>query len=530
MAKRMCSIIISFRHSPPCRNAYCYVFLTPTDAETVFLRRGKLSRCREMPMKKARVAELGIALELVIQGVAMVGVRTKETARRLAENYAALSSASDGVFLYCKFGRYEGVFSEKPYFLLSHCAHVLFTLWRFEEEEAGGLFLGQPRSTAFLNGLDFGSLRYNDYKRRMLHADSFEDHWRNETQWFEFWIQVLGQWDPSCMAIYQEFSRSILTCVTQSEVLEQKAAHKTHAAFDRFMRTDAAGAVMLRTLSVLDEAMRGILQCLAGLDPSTCVFERIFVIASLLHESRRVVVYQTPARGPYTPLGATRWRAPSPLGRLFWGRMQGVLTVVPRREGGDIICTYDPPSQPKNRRRSWTRAVPSLSGTYEEELFATWSYGAGECRDDPGAPSDATARWTLQNEEVRRLEIISRRIDILLDGLGCNPACERLIEEVKSVSRDGQARWKVVDLPWAYIQRLDELLGRLRCVCREGNAAGDSVMAEEIIGRTWSMSPAPAGRADFQSHWEREPVDQIPPSGEDGVAVHANAGESRAAS
>lgn len=420
----------------------------------------------------------------------MVGVRTTEIARRLAENYAAVNSAADGVFLYYKFGRYERLFFEKPYFLLSHCAHVLFILWRFEEEEGSPLFAGWPRPTAFLNGLNFTSLRYDDYKRRLLHMDCLEDHWRNETRWFEFWIQVLGHWDPSGAGVHQEFSRCVLSCATQGDILETKAAHKNHWIFDRYMKTDAAGAVMLRTLSILDEVLRQLVQCLAGLDANASVLERIAVLTALLGEVRRVVIYQTPAKGPYTPLGATRWRAPSPLGRLFWGRTQGILTVVPKREGGEILCTYDLPSQRRNRKRSWTRAASSLPGAYEQELFATWPYGTGTSRDDPGHPSDVRAHWTLQNEEAARLETVARRIDALLDGLALNPPCASLVEEVKNVSRNGVTRWKAGDIPWAYIERLDKLLGKLKLIYREATALKDGDAVQKIIAQVWPVSDA----------------------------------------
>jgi hypothetical protein len=427
----------------------------------------------------------------------MVSSKTTGAVRHLAESFSAVSSASEGAFLYYKFGRHEGVFSEKPYFLLSYCAHVLFTLWRFEEEDGGTLFLGRPRPTAFLAGLDFGALRYHDYKRRMLHADCIEDHWRNETQWFEFWIQVLEHWDPSNAPVYQEFSRHILACAAQSDVLEKKLLHRSHAACDRFLKTDAVGSVMLRTLSILDEVMRGIIQCFAGLDPKTYLLERITVLTALLNETRRIVVYQTPAKGPYTPLGATRWRAPSPLGRLFWGRTQGILTVVPKREGGDVVCTYDPPSQPKNHRRSWMRATSSLAGTYEQELFATWSYETGECHDDPGHPTDVKARWTLQNEEAARLEVVSRRIDVLFDGLDAAPSCKRLLEEVRDVSRNGDARWKGEELPWTYIHRLDQLLGRLRFICREAKVMGGDDAAEKAVAAVWPVPTPTTDKRDL---------------------------------
>ncbi|MBP7050753.1 MAG: hypothetical protein KBE65_07050 [Phycisphaerae bacterium] len=450
----------------------------------------------------------------------MVGAKTTEAVRRLAESFSAVSSASEAVFLYYKFGRHDGVFSEKPYFLLSHCAHVLFTLWRFEEEERGTMFQDWPGATAFLTGLDFDALRYQDYKRRVLHADSIEDHWRNETQWFEFWIQVLEHWDPSGTASYQEFSQQILAWASQSEVLEKAPAHKNPAGSNQFLRTDAAGSVMLRTLSILDEVMRGLVQCLAGLDPKIWVVERITVLTALLNEMRRTVVCQTPARGPYTPLGATRWRAPSPLGRLFWGRTQGILTVVPKREGGNIVCAYDPPSQPRSRRRSWMRPASSLAGTYEQELFATWSYETGDCRDDPGHSTDAKAHWTLQNQEAERLETVTRRIDALLDGWSLVWPYERLVEEVRTISRNGQTRWKAMDLLWTYVHDLDQLVGKLRFICREAKVAGGDDAVERAIAAVWALPVPTTDRTDSPSTRDCPDcaADQLPPGARQPVA------------
>ncbi len=450
----------------------------------------------------------------------MVGVKTTEAVHRMAESFSAVSSASEAVFLYYKFGRHEEVFSEKPYFLLSHCAHVLFTLWRFEEEERGTLFHDRPGATAFLTGLDFNALRYQDYKRRVLHADSIEDHWRNETQWFEFWTQVLEHWDPSGTAFYQEFSQQILAWASRSEVLEKAPAHKNPAGSSQFLKTDAAGSVMLRTLSILDEVMRGLIQCLAELDPRTWALERITVLTALLNEMRRTVVCQTPARGPYTPLGATRWRAPSPLGRLFWGRMQGILTVVPKREGGDIVCAYDLPSQPKSRRRSWMRPASSLAGTYEQELFATWSYETGECRDDPGHPTDVKAHWTLQSQEAERLETVARRIDALFEGGSLVRPYERLAAEVRTISRNGQTRWKAMDLPWTYVHDLDQLVGKLRFICREAKVAGGDDAVERAIAAVWAL-PAPTTDRTNSASTRDLPdraADQLPPGARQPVA------------
>ena len=160
-------------------------------------------------------------------------VRPAEKVQQVVESFCAANSASEDVFLCYKFGRYQDIFPEKPYFLLSHCAHILFSLWRLEEESGGDLFPGRSRPTEFLAGLDFDKLRYTDYKRRILHADSLEDHWRNETQWFELWIRVLEHLDSSSTRLYQEFSRPILAYMTKGDVLEDRTIDKTSQGLQR---------------------------------------------------------------------------------------------------------------------------------------------------------------------------------------------------------------------------------------------------------------------------------------------------------
>ena len=426
----------------------------------------------------------------------MGSVRPAEKVQQVVESFCAANAASEDVFLCYKFGRYQDIFPEKPYFLLSHCAHILFSLWRIEEESKDELFPGNRRPTAFLAGLDFDGLRYTDYKRRILHADSMEEHWRNETQWFELWMRVLEHLDSTGTNAYQEFARPILAHMTQGDVLEDKSLDKTRKAFGQFMRTDAVGRVMLRTLTVLDELMRGIVHCVAWLDPKTHLLDQVTLIAGLLKGIRRTVVYQTPARGPYVPRSATSWRAPSRLPRLFWGGTQGFLTVIPHREGGEVICIYNPTSGSNDRQRSWTRSASSLAGTYEQELFATWSPKTGEYREDPGRFSDVTACWTLQNEEAGRIESMAQQIEGLLDAIRRQSMCERMIEDVKSFSRRDNSRWKSTELPWSYVHQLDRLLTRLAFVRREAKAIGAPEVAGEVIARLWPPRKATACQTD----------------------------------
>lgn len=220
----------------------------------------------------------------------MVWAKPTERIHQVVENFCAAKSARDDVFLYYKIGRWQDVFPEKPYFLLSHCAHILFSLWRVEEEGKEDLYKGAPRPTAFLEGLPFGKLRYTDYKRRLLHGDSLEDHWKNETQWFKFWIEAMEFLDPSKAALYQEFRQQILARVGQSSVLRSKAGRRHCKALSHFVKSDAAAHALRRTMSILDELMWGIVRCVAGLDPRIHLYDQITLLIGLLSGIRGTIM------------------------------------------------------------------------------------------------------------------------------------------------------------------------------------------------------------------------------------------------
>jgi hypothetical protein len=397
----------------------------------------------------------------------MVWAKPTERIHQVVENFCAAKSARDDVFLYYKIGRWQDAFPEKPYFLLSHCAHVLFSLWRVEEDGNEDLYEGAPRPTAFLEGLPFGKLRYTDCQRRLLHADSLEDHWRNETQWFKFWIQAMEHLDPCKAALYQEFCQQILAHVGQSSVLRSKAHRRSCKALNHFVKSDAAGHALRRALSMLDELMWGIVRCVAGLDSQMYLSDQITLLIGLLGGIRGTIVHQTLVKGPYIPSNAARWKAPFAMTRWFLARTQGTLTLVPKREGGGIICSYNPASGSASRRQSWVREASSLTGTYEQELFATWSYETGEYREDPDRIHGDKACWSLQHEEVRHLETLAQLIDTLLATLERSPQCGSLIQEVRSILRNGSSKWRPQDLPWTYVRQLDQLLDRLKCARQE---------------------------------------------------------------
>ena len=426
----------------------------------------------------------------------MVWAKPTERIHQVVENFCAAKSARDDVFLYYKIGRWQDAFPEKPYFLLSHCAHVLFSLWRVEEDGNEDLYGGAPRPTAFLEGLPFGKLRYTDCQRRLLHADSLEDHWRNETQWFKFWFQAMEHLDPCKTTLYQEFCRQVLAHVGQSSVLRSKAHRRSCKALNHFVKSDAAAHALRRTMSMLDELMWGIVRCVAGLDPQTHLSDQITLLIGLLGGIRGTVVYQTLVKGPFIPSNATRWKAPFAMTRWFLARTQGTMTLVPKREGGGIICSYSPASESAGRRRSWVREVSSLAGSYEQELFATWSYETGEYREDPDRIQGDKACWSLQHEEVRYLETLAQLIDTLLETLERSPQCGSLIQEVRSILRNGSSKWRPQDLPWTYVRQLDQLLDRLKCARQEIGMVEDCNRAQARALALISIPEAEACEAD----------------------------------
>jgi hypothetical protein len=173
----------------------------------------------------------------------MNGIRPTELTQSLVQSFSGARSALEEVFEHYKMGRYGEAFPEKPYFLLSRCTHVLFSLWLAEQESERDFFYRASPPAAFTLGLDFGELRYSEYKRRMLHGDLLEEHLRNETKWFEFWMRILEQLDESNARAYQKFCQYLLAWVRESGFLEGKADRVNRKALHAFMMGDEAGRV-----------------------------------------------------------------------------------------------------------------------------------------------------------------------------------------------------------------------------------------------------------------------------------------------
>ena len=426
----------------------------------------------------------------------MICAERKDKTHPMADSFAEAKSALDEVFHLYKWRRHAKGFPEEVYLLLSRCTYICFSLWRADQESRGDLFRRSPPPMVFWIGLDFGELRGSEHQGSVFPAGAREDRLTNNTKWFEFWIRILEQSDPRGAPIYREFSHHILACVGHRNLLDVKTRYRSRKALDFFLKQNQAGGVLLRTVSVLEDLIQAILRYFSTLDGRTCVLEKIALLTGLLGEMRQIIVWETPASGPYSPSADARWRERSPLtwlSRARTPRTQGVLTAIPKRERGEILCIYSPPSNPKGRRFSWVRKIASLKDTYEEALFATWSYDTGEHRKNPQQFPGVTAHWTVQYAEAQRLETLSRQIDLLLAALQGDPRCQRLVEAVRSVLRNGNSRWKNTVLPWTYVRQLDQLLAKLISVFRKASTSGGDDVAERVVAQNWASEETTTG-------------------------------------
>ncbi len=425
----------------------------------------------------------------------MVGVGTTDKTQRLTEILQKTGLALEEVFQHYKCGRHESDSTGKSYFLLSHCAHLLFSLRLTDEDSGGDLFRHARGPAAFLAELDCGPFPQADGNIGKHQADSLDDHLENEPKWFGFWMGLLEWLDPREAQNYREFAQRVLTYVGDRSFLEGKAVRKNKKVLDESMKTITTGRILLRTMSVLQNMIRVITAHFATLDAKTCAAGQVMALTCLLNRIRRTIVWEAPVIGPYVPRGAKSWKRPLSLARLHFANTEGTLTLVPKREGGEIICSYHWLARSAHKRRSWTIRTSTLKRTYEQELFATWSCETGEYLQDPGRFPEASATWIVQNAEAERLENLSRQAELVLNALRANPACRGLVAAVAPILRNAATRWKATELPWPYIGQLDALLDKLAFACREAKVLGGENPAAQVIQQIWPSEPSRKGEA-----------------------------------
>ena len=413
---------------------------------------------------------------------------------------------------YYKSGRHEGACPERSYFLTSLCGRLLFSLWLTEGESPAGTFDYSPRLGNLIAELDFASLRETEDDKRRRHEEACQGRLRNDPRWFTFWLSMLERQYRNGPSDCRAFYRTTMAYVDRPGFLEGKLCQKKRKALSNFTKTDVAGRLMYQSMLVLDEIVSAMIYRFTRSDQSMHTTERLASLVCLLSQVRRIVVNETPAEGPYV-LGANRWGTPSTFAWLFSGRKPGTLRVIPKREGGAVICTYKTAGA-KPTKRSWTRALSELKHGYEDELFKTWSYDTGKHHRTPD-DADTYAGWQVQYAESKRLRLYFLHVEAVLRTLASNPNYSGLVSEVSN----HQNKWMGRMLAWTCIKTLDELLKKLNTAYHETSLLTDSDAQDRIISTKWPPKASPyRQRVDRPNACENacdsasaEPSPQSPP-------------------
>jgi hypothetical protein len=343
-----------------------------------------------------------------------------------------------------------------------------------------------------ISGVDFGALRFTDYKRRTLHGNADEEHLKNEPQWFKSWMKILEAQSGPC----DGFSQHILTYVSNPGFLEGQHSKKNRKALAELMTTDVAARLLRCSTSVLEEMISAIALQFAGRPCDPLAAQQMASLICLLRQARRTVLCDAPAQGPYIPRARDDWDLPPAVLRLGVRQTNGTLKTVVKRDGGDIVCTYTCTSGTERNSHTWIRKMSTLKHSYANELFRTWSYDTGEFIDGSISAPESSACWLIQSAENRRLRGISRQIETVLTSLGAHPRCAGLIATVNEARVDNQLEWKDRRLPWTYIRRLDQLIKQLSTAYREASVLDSHNPGVEIAGTMWPSGPS--------GHWGPE--------------------------
>ena len=446
------------------------------------------------------------------------GKRTNKILQ-IAETVIRTEAALGELHLYYRFGRHHSPFSQKLYFLFSHCAHLLFSLWLDEQDSPNKVFTGSPGLTALFDQVDFGSLRYLDYSRRMLYANAYEEHLKNEPKWFKFWVKLLQGLQGADVAGSEEFTRQFFACLADRSMLERQLARREKKTLATLVQGPRAGRLLLHSIWVLEDVVSTASAHIAQHDPMACAIEQMQSLICLLSQLRRGIVWETTPRGPYTLSAYGGWHETSALDRLWGRRVSGILTVTPTQGSGEIICKHERTVDSRAHERTWVRSIAALPCAYEELLFKTWPLDMREQPSNCQTPAPGQAQWIVQAVEAGHLEAISKHVDKLLEALGRHPAYGGLVEAVAHVLRNGRSEWTCGELPWDYLRKLDQLISKLKFACREAKVLGGKHPAEKVVANLWPVQATTRQEADTTVHDTLSPpTDVTRPAEEIGVS------------
>ncbi|MBN2128030.1 MAG: hypothetical protein JW741_00975, partial [Sedimentisphaerales bacterium] len=426
----------------------------------------------------------------------MVAATPANAVEHLAQVLTKTEAALGELHHYYKFGRHSEVFPEKPYFLFSHCGHLLFSLWLIGTDSQKRIFNEDSRLNRIMQQLDFNALRYSEYKRRMLHADAYEEHLQNEPVWFRFWIKAIDVLDGPGASQNKAFPQKLLRATMQNGSLEGKPNRKKRLALQDLVRCGEAGRLILRSTWILEDMVAAVASHSLTMHPQKQAIARIQVLTGLMQRLRRHIVLDSAVKGPYALFVDPTWGLPSALSRLSRNRTQGSLVVAPADEGGAIDCTYTWTSGRKEKTQSWTQDISVLPQAYEDTLFKTWSYDTGQYLQGIDDSFRAEACWVVDDLAANDLETISQQADRLLESFDAFPAYGGFVEKIAGVLRNGRPQWQARDLSWTYVKRLDRIIERLRFVCREAKVLGGANPVAQVIANLWPPRSQPNQDSD----------------------------------
>ena len=393
---------------------------------------------------------------------------------------------------YYKFGRHLQKFQQKAYLLFSHCGHSLFSLWMMEQQTPSGIVEANPTLAALFEKLDFDTLRYYDYKRRVLHANAYEAHLKNESKWFRFWTDALEALDTSEAPRIGYFSKCLLNRFMGDGLLDGKLTKEAQQALSELLGSPQMGRLLLRSTWVLEDLISAAARCCARQDPAVHGYDQMLSLTCLLSQVRRAIVYESTVRGPYALSDGVGWEPPSTRLRWSCGKTPGLLNVTSDDESGQLVCTYTSPSHARKKERSWSRAIVALPCDYEELLFKTWDHETGRHHRGVEVPAQSGACWVVRSVEADHLETVCRHTDTLLETLGTRREYHSVIHHLARLARNERDTWEPAELPWTLIRDLDKTIGRLKFACREAEALGGDNPMAKVISDLWPPESQPS--------------------------------------
>jgi len=415
-------------------------------------------------------------------------------AQHITDILLKADAVQEEMYRYYKFGRYHNEFPEKPYFLMSHAAHLLYSLWAAEQDSGLPLLTSNARLAILAENLNLGALRCAAYTQKTRHPDAIDEHFKNESQWFSVWINAMERPELWGESRFKRVSQQMRSLVCHPDFLDGKISQSDRKVLCDLMLSREGGELLCRSVRFLEELVSAVALFLAALDPKVNAIEHVFSLVCMLKRMRQIVLYETAARGPYAPLVDGRWGAP-PLRRLLRNYLKPCfLTVVPKRDGGGFVCTCSWSPGSKQRGQTWVRSAASLKQSYAEELFKTWAYETGEYLLASRKSADMKARWVLQNAEAQRLETATCHIEMVLRRLSIHTAWRDIIADIAAVARPSRQAWRAGKIPWAYITVLDDMIAKLQLGCRQLQARARKTAAEKAVETPWPSQflPKPA--------------------------------------